>query len=170
MDRKESKLNVIAQKLLKKVQLYASSDTKVGFMGLSMYPNTGYMINWDIFFLYKALREAPIEVRIHDPHIKGSEALSCGIWLGRQTKDENWTHSYDVIILSCPHIFYINNLAKLGNLFKENKPCLFLDLYGVLSRINSIGDSISIEDFTVEYDNEDILGGLLPIIRPQIEN
>jgi UDP-N-acetyl-D-mannosaminuronate dehydrogenase len=149
--------------MLKKIQMYGSSDTKVVFMGLSTYPNTGHMFNWDIVYLYKCLEKTRIEARMHDPHIRGSEALSAGVWLGRKEKGEAWLHSYDCIILSCPHVFYMTNLQQLGHLLKDTKPCLFLDLYGALSKITNIGESIDIVNFGKEAKKAELTGGLIPM-------
>ena len=170
MKRNNKKLNDLSYLLLEKIRLYGSSDTKVVYRGLSLYPNTGHMINWDIVFLYRAAQEAHIEARIHDPHISGSEALAAGLWLGRQTKEEEWTHSYDCVILSCPHIFYMNNLHKIGHMLKDTKPCLFLDLYGVLSKVTTIGESIDIVNMGEEAKEAELMGGLLPLnIKKRIE-
>jgi UDP-N-acetyl-D-mannosaminuronate dehydrogenase len=167
MKKHRRKLNEIAYKLIERIQNYASTDTKVCFMGLSLYPNTGHMFNWDIAFLYKALSEVNITARMHDPHIRGSEALAAGIWLGRQDEGETWTHSHDVIILSCPHVFYMTNITKIAMMLKDSKPCLFLDLFGVMSRIGGIGENISIVDFSTECGNY-LIGGLIPINRPKL--
>ena len=170
MIKHRRKLNEIVYKLIENIQKYASTETKVCFMGLSLYPNSGHMFNWDIVFLYKALSEANITVRIHDPHIRGSEALSAGVWLGRQTKEEEWTHTHDVIILSCPHVFYMTNILKIALMLKTSKPCLFLDLFGVMERLSAVGPNISIIDFTTQYEKGSLLGGLIPINRPKLLN
>jgi UDP-N-acetyl-D-mannosaminuronate dehydrogenase len=161
--RNDNKINRLVNLLLEKIQVYGSSDTKVVFMGLSTYPNTGHMFNWDIVYLYKCLQKARIEARIHDPHIRGTEAISAGLWLGRRTKEESWTNAYDCLILSCPHIFYMNNIHKIGYLLKNTKPCLFLDLYGSLSRITNIGDGIDVVNFSEETKEAGIMGGLIPM-------
>lgn len=168
MKKHRANLDLIVSKMILQVQRYASTDPKVVFMGLSLYPNTGHMFNWDIVYLYKALSETNIETRIHDPHIKGTEALAAGIWLGRQTKEEDWSHGYDVIVLSCPHVFYMTNITKIALMLKASKPCLFLDLFGVMERVSSIGDSISIVDFTTHYEKGSLLGGLIPINKPML--
>ena len=166
----ESKLNEISNKLIETIRLYADLHTKVIFMGVSLYPNSGNMINWDILYLYRSLLEAQIETRLHDPHIEGSKGLSMGFWLGRQSKEENWTHSYDCVILSCPHVFYVTNILKLAPLFKDNKPCILIDLYGIFTKIDSIGEYIEVMNFSTEYDKGDILGGLYPINKPKLLN
>ena len=170
MIRNDNKINHLADLMLEKIQIYGSSDTKVVFMGLSTYPNTGHMFNWDIVYLYGCLRDLGFGPRIHDPHIRGSEALSAGLWLGRRAEEENWTNSYDCIILSCPHVFYLNNLHKIGHMLKNTKPCLFLDLYGSLTRISNIGESIDIVNFSEEAKEAGIMGGLIPMnIKKRIE-
>jgi UDP-N-acetyl-D-mannosaminuronate dehydrogenase len=172
MKKHRTKLNKIAYKLLKQIQNYSDTYTRVVFMGLSLYPNSGHMFNWDIVYLYKTFLESSkktyIEARIHDPHIRGSEGIAAGVWMGRQNDEEKWTNNYDVLILSCPHMFYINNLSKIAHLFKTSKPCLFLDLYGVITKLSTIGDNIDIVDFSTEYEPGDILGGLIPINRPRL--
>lgn len=181
-----SKMNLFANKIYEKVSEYGQYDyrrsdlryeltensAKVCFLGLNLYPNGNpIFINWDIIFLMKALQRRHIETRIHDPHIRGSEALSQGIWLGRQSEGDKWTHTYNVLILSCPHMFYIQNILKLAHLFKPEQKCLFLDLYGAFTRIGSIGDNIDIVNFMVEVKEAELMGGLFPLKSvPRIGN
>jgi UDP-N-acetyl-D-mannosaminuronate dehydrogenase len=171
----EAKMNQLYTKIYHKCLEYNDNDAKgdepvlkVLFLGLNMYPNITSLWNFDIWFLYKRFQKGHIEARIHDPIIRGSEALAGGVWLGRQSRDENWGHSYDVLILSCPHVWYITNIVKLSHLFKPEKRCMFLDLYGAFTRLNNLSDNIDIVNFKAEASEAELLGGLLPLNLPQL--
>lgn len=169
------KLDQLCNKIYRKCLEYNNNETKtdterlkVLFLGLTMYPNINSVWNFDILYLYKAFQEGQIEARIHDPLIKGSESIAGGVWLGRQTRDENWGHSYDVLILSTPHVWYIQNMIKLSLLFKPNQPCMFLDLFGAFTRLNALGDHIDIVNFKAEVESAELSGGLLPLKLPPL--
>jgi UDP-N-acetyl-D-mannosaminuronate dehydrogenase len=139
---------------------------KMIFLGLNLYPNgIPSFINPDIMYLYKALQSLDIEGRIHDPHIRGSEALSQGVWLGRKTGEDNWSHTFDVMILSCPHLFYIQNMGKLANLLKPHKRGLIIDLYGAFIKLAQVGDRVDIITLWQEVEEAELLGGLPPVKR-----
>ncbi len=185
MDKKQQSLNQIAIKLFKTILYYsevehkiAIKSPKVAFMGLTLYPNMNSIWNFDTLFLYKALQERHFEVRIHDPHVSGSEGIAGGVWLGRQSSDEKWTHSYDAIIISTPHNMYVENFAKLSNLLKPDKRGAIIDLHGrvpdcidsssLIDILAGITTPVDIVDFSTEYVKGDILGG--EIMRKQIGN
>ena len=180
MINKPQSLNQIAIKMFKKCLEYGDFEpetdqnfTKVCFLGLNLNPNTDGIWNFDILYLYKALQFRGIEARIHDPHIKATMALSMGVWMGRQSDSDNWAHGFDVMILSCPHVYYIKNLTQLSQLLKPNKPCMLLDLYGVLSKLtllNSATHQIDIVDFSGEYKKGELMGGLLPQPRRMLDS
>lgn len=175
MSNINAKLDQLCAKIYRKCLEYNNNETKtdterlkVLFLGLTMYPNIPSVWNFDIWYLYKTLQEGQIEVRIHDPLIKGSEAIAGGVWLGRQNRDENWVHGYDVLILSTPHVWYIQNMIKLSHLFKPEQPCMFLDLFGAFTRLNTLGDLIDIVNFKPEVESAELFGGLLPLKLPPL--
>lgn len=163
------KRNQVCTRMFKKVMEYGHFEsetnrnlTKICFLGLNLTPNIDGLWNFDILYLYKALRERSIEARIHDPHIKGNTGISMGVWLGRQSENDNWSHSFDVLILSCPHLYYIKNIVQLAQLFKPNKACMLLDMYGVFShRLSGIGEHIDIVNFSAQTKEANLLGGLV---------
>jgi len=139
---------------------------KMIFLGANLYPNgIPTFMNPDILYLYAALKKLDIEGRIHDPHIRGSEALSQGVWLGRQNKEDKWSHSFDVMVISCPHLFYIQNLGKLANLLKPDKRGLVIDLFGLVIKLAQVSDNVDIISLWQEAEEAELLGGLPPIKR-----
>ncbi len=147
-----SKLDAFSARLAHIVKNYAENDpetnafyAKVLFLGINRYINGNpTFINWDIIYVYKALQEAGVDARLHDPHIRPNMALSQGIWLGRRSKEDNWSNSYHALILSCPHLFYIQNMTKLGHLLVPSKATVLIDIWGMFTKIASIGDNISV--------------------------
>jgi len=176
MKKTPQSLNQIAIKMFKTILYYseiehkiAIKSPKVAFMGLTLYPNMSSIWNFDTIFLYKALQERHIEVRIHDPHVTGLDGLAGGIWLGRQQGDDNWTHAYDAVIITTPHTFYMDNLHKITHLLKPNKRGLIIDLHGYMmshgidsSSLAGISNAVDILDFSREYVSGDILYGVYP--------
>ncbi len=147
-----SKLDAFCARLAHIVKNYSENDTETGafyakvlFLGINRYINGNpTFINWDIIYVYRSLLEAGIEARLHDPHIRGPEALSQGVWLGRHNPEDNWAHSYHAMILSCPHMYYIQNMTKLANLLVPSKATVLIDIWGMFTKIASIGDNISV--------------------------
>jgi UDP-N-acetyl-D-mannosaminuronate dehydrogenase len=133
---------------------------RVLFLGLNLHPNKDGIWNFDILHIYKAFQQLGIDVRIHDPHMHEKTAISMGVWLGRRFDEERWSQGFDVLILSTPHVFYIQNIIKLSALFRKGKSCMFLDLFGAFSKLSSIGNDIDIVNYSTEYEKGDILGGL----------
>lgn len=171
-----TKLDTLCFKIIKKVNKYSSFDietngkyAKVIFFGLSQYMNgISPLLNFDILYLYSAIQTSQnpqIKARIHDPHITGTDGLSYGVWMGRQSSAEKWTHTYDVLILSTPHLFYTQNITKLAHLLNPNKDCLFLDLFGAFTSIYKIGDRIDVINFKEESKQAGMLSGMSPIKR-----
>lgn len=168
-----SKLDSLCYLMYQKMRNYFENSSEVNpkrpkmiFLGANLYPNgIPTFMNPDILYLYAALQKLDIEGRIHDPHIRGSEALSQGVWLGRQTQEDNWSHSFDVMVLSCPHLFYIQNISKLANLLKPYKRGLILDLYGLVIKLAQLGDHVDIISLWQESEEAELLGGLPPIKR-----
>lgn len=135
---------------------------KVCFLGLSLYPNIPSIPNFDIMALYKAFQSPLIEASIHDPHISGAVESIYGIPMGRQ-RTERWTHSYDALILSTPHQFYLDNMDKLYNLFIPTKPCALLDMWGVMSPdYMPHNDRVDIHDMSTVVRDHGLLGGECP--------
>jgi UDP-N-acetyl-D-mannosaminuronate dehydrogenase len=173
-------LDQISTKLFKKVMEYGHFEsktsrnlTKVCFLGLNLNPNTDGIWNFDILYLYKAFLERGISARLHDPHIKFSEAISQGVYLGRNSEHDNWANCFDTLILSCPHMYYIKNMTQLYKLFKPNKACMLLDLYGVFSKLatmNSDTHHVDVIDFSTEYKSGDLLGGLYAQPVPRLSD
>jgi len=167
-----SKLDSFSHEIARKMQNYVQTDIetnqkrlKIVFLGVNQYQNgIPFFVNWDIIYLYRSFLEAGIEARLHDPHIRGSEGLSQGVWLGRHNEDDNWSHSFDVMILSCPHLFYIQNITKLGALFVPNKRGLLLDIWGAFTKIYKLGDSIDIVTMRDSAERSGMLGGMAPLI------
>ena len=163
-----SKLDQLCYEIFSKVIDYSRKDSetkaissKILFFGVNSYQNgVPHFINWDIIYLYKSLQKRGIEARIHDPHISGPQGISVGLWLGRHHKDDNWGHSFDCIILSCPHLFYIQNMSKLSNLFIPDKQGLLLDLWGAFTKIYRLGDSIDIVSFRHRCEVAGMMGGM----------
>ena len=171
-----SKLDQLCFEMEAKMQNYLTFDAKqnrfygkVLFLGINRYINGNpTFINWDIIYLYRSLIYRGLEARIHDPHIRGSEALSMGLWLGRQSKDETWSHSYDVLILSCPHLFYVKNMGQIGHLLNPDKACGLIDLYGMYAKIAQVGNNISIINMKAASERAELMGGIdlgLPLKR-----
>lgn len=175
MSQNESKLKRFEEKLFRKCLKYAETNSEMNnmslnviFFGFLLYPNVPSILNFDILYLYKAFQRRHIEariaelrlrIRIHDPHIQHTEAASYGITLGRQNEDDKLSHFYDVIILSTPHNFYLRNLHKLTHLFKSNKKCLWLDIYGYVSPITLVGcHNIDVIDFFEEAMEAELMG------------
>jgi len=163
------KVKHFCQEVYEKVSDYFETDSKgyykeskVGFFGLVFNPNNGGLWNFDILSVYRAFQEeAYIQSRMHDPHIKGPQALEWGVWLGRQSEDDNWSHSFDAVIISTPHLYYYKNIDKMAHLCKPDKRCLFLDLFGGLVSVESIGDHIDYVSFLETTKKWGIGGGLL---------
>lgn len=175
MNQNNEKMELLSIKLFKKCLEYADFDSKtntmsikVAFFGLLLYPNIPSIWNFDILYLYKALQERHIEARIHDPHIRGSEGLMYGLYMGRQSATDTWSHSFDVIVLSTPHDYYVRNFFKLSQLFKPHKPCMWLDLFGSLSHLPlmAIGSdhTFDIVNFSDESEKAELLGGITPTV------
>lgn len=168
-----SKLDSLCEQIYEKIEFYSDFDpdlnmvsAKIVFLGLNLYPNGIPLFpNYDILYIMNWLQRKGLYTRLHDPHIKGSEGLSMGFWLGRQSSSENWTHTYDVIILSCPHLFYIQNITKLAHMCKPNKTCVLLDLYGAFTRLYKIGEYIDIVNFQSRSKRAELMGGL-DLIQP----
>ncbi len=177
MVEKPYSIEQVLSRMFKKVMEYGHFETettrnltKVCFLGLNLHPNTDGIWNFDIFTLYKGLQKRGIEARIHDPHIKASQAMAMGVYLGRHSKDDNWSHSFDVIVLSCPHVYYIKNITQLADLFKQNKACMLLDLYGVFSKLYTLGDHIDLVSFGDVAYKSVLLGGLTNQPAPRLPN
>ena len=180
MVKKPLELDQIATKMFKKVMEYGHFDinstqnrTKVCFLGLNLNPNKDGIWNFDILYLYKALQKRGIETRLHDPHIKATQALSMGVYLGRYNEQDNWAQNFDTLILSCPHLYYLKHMTQLYQLFKPNKACMLLDLYGVFSKIalmNSDTHHVDVVDFSLEYKSGDILGRLYDQPVPRLSD
>ena len=170
-----SKLDQLCYEMSNKMQNYVRINTetnqkhlKVIFLGINQYQNgIPFFVNWDIMYLYRSFLEAGVEARLHDPHIRGSEALSQGVWLGRHNGDDNWSHSFDCMILSCPHLFYMQNMTKLGALFIPDKQGLLLDLWGAFTKIYKLGDSIDIVSMRDAAERAGMLGGMFPSVSPK---
>ena len=168
-----SKLDSFCDKIADIVKNYAQTDAemnsfyaKVVFLGLNQYINgIPPFLNWDIIYLYKGLQERGFDCRIHDPHIKGSEALSMGLWLGRHDEKDNWGHSYHALILSCPHLFYVQNIGKIAHMLIPNKATVLIDIFGAFSKLGAIGNSISIYNLKREAEKAELMGGM--ILRQQ---
>lgn len=167
---KSEKLELFSRKIFKKCLEYSDIDPetnkisiKVVFFGISQYPNVPSIINFDILYLYKALQELHIEALIHDPYIAPTEALLYGLHIGRQSRYEKWSHSFDVVILSTPHNFYLSNINKLINLFKPHKPNLWLDLYGYTHPATLVNyDNVTMIDFSEQAKEAELLGAPKP--------
>jgi len=163
-----SKLDTLCDQIIEKIAFYCQTNSKLNsilgkvvFLGVNLYPNGNPLFpNYDILYIKKALQEFGIITRMHDPHIKGSQGLSQGFWLGRHGGSDNWAHSYDVLILSCPHMFYIQNIEKVAQMCKPDKPCMLLDLYGAFSKLYKIGESIDIVNFKAKCEKAELMGGL----------
>ncbi len=164
-----SKLDAFGEILARSVLNYGESDkeqtgiyAKAVFLGLNQYINgvPGFL-NWDIIYLYKALQERGIETRLHDPHIKGSEALSMGLWLGRHNERDNWGHQFHALILSCPHLFYIKNMAKVAHMLIPDRATVIIDMFGAYSRLWKVGDSISVINLKEHAEKAELLGGMI---------
>ena len=161
-------LGLLIAEMVKNIYNYIEIDEKnnrmvqkICFLGLALYPNIPTIPNFDILTLYKAFNNPYIKASIHDPLIGGHVEGVYGVEMGRQ-RGEAWSHAYDVLILSTPHQFYLDNLDKLFNMFKPYKQCLFLDLWGAIdpALLNwGLVDLISMKPQTERYD---ILGGECP--------
>ena len=173
MSQNESKLKRFERKLFETCLKYADikgktnvMTLKVSFFGLLLTPNIPSILNFDILYLYKAFQDRHIETRIHDPHISGSEALQYGVHLGRQSEHEKWTHNHDVIVLSTPHSFYMKYIDKMLHMFKPDKQCLWLDIYGAISPISMVAyDNVDHIDFYEQALKAELMG--IPQIPPQ---
>jgi len=167
------KLDTLCDQIIEKIAFYCQTNSKLNsvlgkvvFLGINLYPNgVPYFPNYDILYIKKALQEFGLITRMHDPHIRGSQGLSQGFWLGRHDGSDNWAHSYDVLILSCPHLFYIQNIDKLSHLFKPDKSCMLLDLYGAFTSAYKIGEYIDIVNFSSRTKKAELMGGFPPVRR-----
>lgn len=163
-----SKLDAFCARLAHIVKNYAETDpetnafyAKVLFLGINRYiGGNPSFINWDIIYVYKALQEAGIEASLHDPHIRPEMALSQGLWLGRRKQEDNWSHSYHALILSCPHLFYMQNMNKLGHLLVPSKATVLIDIWGMFTKIASIGDNISVYNMIDSAKECGLMGGI----------
>lgn len=179
MVKKPLELDQISTKMFKKVMEYGHFEpktsrnlTKVCFLGLNLNPNKDGIWNFDILYLYKALLERGISARLHDPHIKATKAISMGVYMGRHSEHDNWAEGFDVLILSCPHIYYIKHMTQLYQLFKPNKACMLLDLYGVFSKLTTMNSNthhVDVVDFTSSYKEGDLIGGLYAQPVPRLD-
>jgi UDP-N-acetyl-D-mannosaminuronate dehydrogenase len=171
-------LDRIVTKMFKKCMEYGDFEsetndnyTKVCFLGLNLNPNKDGIWNFDILYLYRALQERGLQTRLHDPHIKPTVARSMGVWIGRHTERDNWSQGFDVMVLSCPHMYYLKNMTQLYQLFKPNKPCMVIDLFGVFSMLALMkGEShhVDIINFRDQYKKGELMGGLQALPRIQL--
>ena len=63
------------------------------------------------------------------------------------------------MILSCPHLFYMQNISKLAHLVNPNKLGAVIDLYGAFQKLYKIGDAIDILNFGKATKKAELLGG-----------
>ena len=169
MDRSnyEQKMLGFCNKVFKKVLEYSEYkqevnylSSKVLFLGLLLTPNQTSHINWDMVYVYKALQERGIKCRIHDPHIKASEGLAMGLLMGRRSQDESWSYSYDALVLSCPHLYYLQNMDKLAKLLNPEKMGVIIDVYGAFAKAYAVGNFIDIANFHSDAKEAELMGGL----------